>query len=119
MKAWRNSAPASGSHPRKQSATTTQNQKDVKNEGRSGNVYENKGHVYKMTEKLSGIYALLKPFLQENAAFKGRFAQKRAFETRLVRLRMARTRRQCSAHNPALAVPSQELLCHPCDSPSH
>ena len=39
--------------------------KDVKNEGRSGNVYENKGSNDTMTENYSGFCAWSAPFLQK------------------------------------------------------
>jgi hypothetical protein len=43
-------------------------QKDVKNEGRSGNVYENKGLSDKMPRNVSGISARLKAILYKIAA---------------------------------------------------
>ena len=39
--------------------------KDVKNEGRSGNVYENKGSNDTMTDNYSGFCAWSAPFLQK------------------------------------------------------
>jgi hypothetical protein len=39
--------------------------KDVKNEGRSGNVYENKGSADTMTDNYSGFCAWSVPFLQK------------------------------------------------------
>jgi len=43
--------------------------KDVKNEGRSGNVYENKGSSDKLPEVIAGICAQLKPFFFEFCGF--------------------------------------------------
>jgi hypothetical protein len=48
--------------------------KDVKNEGRSGNVHENKGSNDKMPEEMSGICAWLRVILQKNTDFKRHFA---------------------------------------------
>jgi hypothetical protein len=49
-------------------------QKDVKNEGTSGDVYENKGSNDKMPEKMSGFCARLRPILQKTTDFKWHFA---------------------------------------------
>jgi hypothetical protein len=49
-------------------------QKDVKNEGRSGKVYENKGSHDKMPDKKSDICARLNPVLQKNTDLEGQFA---------------------------------------------
>ena len=54
--------------------------KDVKNEGRSGNVYENKGSSDTLTEIISGICAWLKPVLQKTSALEGLNAVNNAFE---------------------------------------
>jgi hypothetical protein len=48
--------------------------KDVKNEGRPGYVYENKGMIDKMSEKYSDISARLKCFLQNRAHILPMFA---------------------------------------------
>jgi hypothetical protein len=45
--------------------------KDVKNEGRSGNVYENKGSDDQLSESISGICAWLKVILQRISVFDG------------------------------------------------
>jgi len=50
--------------------------KDVKNEGRSGNVYENKGLNDRMTENSSGICAWLESFLQNWTTIHRSFWQK-------------------------------------------
>jgi len=50
--------------------------KDVKNEGRSGNVYENKGSNDTMTENYSGFCAWLGSFLQKWTTNDGSFWQK-------------------------------------------
>src|SRR5208283_855108 len=55
--------------------------KDVKNEGRSGNVYENKGPKDKLTEKMSGICARSKPILQKIRDFEGQIAVNKTFAT--------------------------------------
>ena len=49
-------------------------QKDVKNEGRSGKVYENKGSHDKLTERMSDICLQLKPILQKIAGLDGQFS---------------------------------------------
>ena len=58
-------------------------QKDVKNEDRSGNVYENKGPIDRLSETMSGICARLKPFLQKIRDWEGQFAVNCAFRARL------------------------------------
>jgi hypothetical protein len=45
--------------------------KDVKNEGRSGKVYENKGSPDKMPDEKSGICAQLNPVLQKITDLEG------------------------------------------------
>jgi hypothetical protein len=50
--------------------------KDVKNEGRSGNVYENKGSIDTMAENYSGFCAWLESFLQNWTTIDGSFWQK-------------------------------------------
>ena len=45
--------------------------KDIKNEGRSGRVLENKGLNDNMSEQISGICAHLKPILQKIAGLEG------------------------------------------------
>ena len=59
------------------------NLKDVKYEGRSGNVYENKGSNDKMPEQLADICAQLRPFLQKNSVLEGQFAINFPFQTQL------------------------------------
>jgi len=58
--------------------------KDVKNEGRSGNVYENKGLSDKLTDIVSGICARSEPIFQKIRAFEGQFAVNSAFRTPFV-----------------------------------
>jgi hypothetical protein len=53
--------------------------KDVKNEGRSGNVYENKGPDDKLPDEVSGFCAQLRPILQKTTDFKRHFALKLPF----------------------------------------
>src|SRR5208283_2550531 len=60
-------------------------QKDVKNEGRSGNVYENKGSNDKLSDTVSGICARLKPILQKNSRLEGHFAVNDALGTGFLR----------------------------------
>ena len=57
--------------------------KDVKYEGRSGNVYENKGSIDTMSETMSGICAWLEPILQKITDCEGQFAVNCVFRTRL------------------------------------
>jgi hypothetical protein len=54
-------------------------QKSIKNEGRSGNVYENKGSNDKLTETTSGICAQLNPILKKIKAWEGQFTVNYAF----------------------------------------
>jgi hypothetical protein len=56
--------------------------KDVKNEGRSGNVYENKGSIDRLSEEMSGICAWSKPILQKITDWEGQFAVNCAFRAR-------------------------------------
>jgi hypothetical protein len=56
--------------------------KDVKNKGRSGNVYENKGSNDKMTDTVSGICAWLSVVLQKNTDFERHFALNFSFTLR-------------------------------------
>jgi hypothetical protein len=71
--------------------------KSIKNEGRSGNVYENKGSMDKMPEKISDICARPKAFLQKFPVFEGQFAGNCTFETYFVCLPTARACSQSSA----------------------
>jgi hypothetical protein len=48
--------------------------KSIKNEGRSGNVYENKGLNDKLTEIMPDICARSEPILQKIKRFEGQFA---------------------------------------------
>jgi hypothetical protein len=57
--------------------------KDVKYEERSGNVYENKGAIDRLSDEMSGICAWLKPILQKITDCEGQFAVDCAFRTRL------------------------------------
>src|ERR1039457_6327731 len=102
IKAWRNSAPATVSHSDKQSITPSPTQKDVKNEGRSGKVYENKGSIDKMPEKKSDIYARSSAISQKNSDFERQFAGNCAFETHFVRLRTAQVRASVAPRHPKL-----------------
>src|ERR1019366_6187309 len=52
-------------HPETTHTGSYSTPKDVKNEGRSGKVYENKAARDTMSESISGICARLKPFLQK------------------------------------------------------
>ena len=54
-------------------------QKVQKNEGRSGNVYENKGSLDNLPEFMSGICAFLKPIFQKITACDGQFTMIYAF----------------------------------------
>src|ERR1019366_9733932 len=66
MKFWRNAAALlTVFHPETTHTGSHSNPKDVKNEGRPGYVYENKGEMDKMSETISGICAWSKPFLQK------------------------------------------------------
>ena len=66
MKFWRNAAALlTVFHPETTHTGNHSNPKDVKNEGRPGKVYENKGPMDKMAETISDICARLKPFLQK------------------------------------------------------
>ena len=66
MKFWRNAAALlTVFHPETTHTGNHSTPKDVKNEGRSGNVDENKGTMDKMPEKMSDICARSKPFLQK------------------------------------------------------
>jgi len=56
--------------------------KDVKNEGRSGNVYENKGSCDQLSESISGICARLKLILQKMTDFMRHYALKLPFTLR-------------------------------------
>jgi hypothetical protein len=49
--------------------------KEVKNEGRSGDVYENKGSHDKLPEVVSGIYAQLKLKLSEFSGLTATFCR--------------------------------------------
>jgi hypothetical protein len=50
-------------------------QKDVKNEGRSGKVYENKGSQDKMPDAISDMGARLRPVLQKIVDLEDSFCQ--------------------------------------------
>jgi hypothetical protein len=63
-------------HPKTTHTESHSNPKDVKNEGRPGKVYENKGQKDKMSETISDIYARLKPFLQKIGLSSSRFVAK-------------------------------------------
>ena len=64
MKFWRNAAALlTVFHPKTTHTGNHSTPKDVKNEGRPGYVYENKGTSDKMSERMSDICARLKPFL--------------------------------------------------------
>ena len=66
MKFWRNAAALPMVfHPKTTRCGNHSTPKDVKNEGRSGKVYENKGVMDKMPETMSDICAWLKPLLQK------------------------------------------------------
>src|ERR1035437_9072607 len=66
MKYWRNAAALlTVYHPETTHCGNHCTPKDIKNEGRSGKVYENKGAMDKMSERMSAICAGLKPFLQK------------------------------------------------------
>jgi tetratricopeptide (TPR) repeat protein len=66
MKFWRNAAALLiVFHPKRTHTGNHSTPKDVKNEGRPGKVYENKGSRGKMSETISDICARLKPFLQK------------------------------------------------------
>jgi hypothetical protein len=66
MKFWRNAAALlTVFHPETTHTGNHSTPKDVKNEGRPGKVYENKGARDKMPEIISGICARLEPFLQK------------------------------------------------------
>src|ERR1039458_3189063 len=66
MKFWRNAAALlTVFHPETTHTGSHSTPKDVKNEGRSGKVYENKGANDKMSERMSDICARLRPFLQK------------------------------------------------------
>src|ERR1017187_804953 len=66
MKFWRNAAALlMVFHPETTHPGNHSTPKDVKNEGRPGYVYENKGPMDKMSETISDICARLKPFLQK------------------------------------------------------
>ena len=52
-------------HPKTTHTGNHSTPKDVKNDDRSGKVYENKGAMDKMSETISGICARLEPFLQK------------------------------------------------------
>src|ERR1039458_9000960 len=66
MKFWRNAAALlTVFHPETTHTGNHSTPKDVKNEGRPGKVYENKGAMGKMSETISDICARLKPFLQK------------------------------------------------------
>src|ERR1017187_9486735 len=66
MKFWRNEAALLiVFHPETTHTGNHSTPKDVKNEGRPGKVYENKGQRDKMPEIISDICARLKPFLQK------------------------------------------------------
>ena len=68
MKFWRNAAALlTVFHPKTTHTGNHSTPKDVKNEGRPGKVYENKGQRDKMPEIISDICARLKPFLQKIA----------------------------------------------------
>src|ERR1035437_9016588 len=66
MKFWRSAAALlTVFHPETTHSGNHSTPKDVKNEGRPGKVYENKGAMDKMSERMSDICARLKPFLQK------------------------------------------------------
>src|ERR1035441_3025521 len=66
MKFWRNAAGLlTVFYPETTHTGNHSNPKDVKNEGRPGKVYENKGPMDKMSETISAICARLEPFLQK------------------------------------------------------
>ena len=66
MKFWRNAAALlTVFHPKTTHTGNHSTPKDVKNDDRSGKVYENKGTSDKMSEIISDICARLKPFLQK------------------------------------------------------
>jgi len=110
MKAWRNSAPAAASHSDKQPTQTIQGPKSIKNEGRSGKVYENKGSMDKMTEATSDICARSKPFLQKNSDFEAQSPRSCAFETRFVRLRTAQVRASIVPRQPGTSMEVEAWL---------
>ena len=58
--------------------------KDIKNEGRTGKVYENKGMGDKMPEQMSDICAELKPILQKIAGLESLFTVNCVFATGFV-----------------------------------
>src|ERR1039458_9928845 len=66
MKFWRNAAALPMVfHPKTTHCGNHSTPKDVKNEGRPGKVYENKGPMDKMSETISDSYARLERFLQK------------------------------------------------------
>ena len=66
MKFWRNAAALlTIFHPEITHSGNHSTPKDVKNDDRSGKVYENKGAMDKMSEIISDICARLEPFLQK------------------------------------------------------
>src|ERR1035438_8448151 len=66
MKFWRNAAALlMVFHPETTHTGSHSTPKDVKNEGRPGYVYENKGTMDKMPETISDICARSEPFLQK------------------------------------------------------
>src|ERR1039458_5475168 len=66
MKFWRNAAALlMVFHPETTHPGNHSTPKDVKNEGRPGKVYENKGASDTMSEIISAICTRLKPFLQK------------------------------------------------------
>ena len=66
MRFWRNTAaPLMVFHPKTTHTGNHSTPKDVKNDGRPGKVYENKGTRDKIPEIISDICAWLKPFLQK------------------------------------------------------
>src|ERR1019366_3102895 len=63
-------------HPKTTHTGSHSTPKDVKNEGRPGYVYENKGTTDKMSEIISAICARLKPLLQKIGVCSTRIAAK-------------------------------------------
>src|ERR1019366_1621475 len=107
MKFWRNAAALlTVFHPQTTHCGNHSIPKDVKNEGRPGYVDENKWTMDKMPERISGICARLRPFLQKTGVSSSPNNSKvHAEEGR-------RLRPSCCGHSPRAYV-EDNVRCEP------